>query len=52
MYAGNVRGAGLPDGCSRKLNYRTMVWWGFYAVAVEPASWWWTIIEPLLKSFP
>lgn len=28
-----------------------LVWWGFYLVAVEPASWWWTIIGPLLMSF-
>jgi len=28
-----------------------LVWWGFYAVAAEPTSWWWTIIGPLLMSF-
>ena len=28
-----------------------LVWWGFYLVAVEPTSWWWTIIGPLLMSF-
>lgn len=28
-----------------------LVWWGFYFVAVESGSWWWTIIGPLLMSF-
>ena len=28
-----------------------LVWWVFYAVAAETASWWWTIIGPLLMSF-
>jgi len=28
-----------------------LVWWGFYLVAAEPGSWWWTIIGPLLMSF-
>ena len=28
-----------------------LVWWGLYLVAVEPASWWWTIPGPLLMSF-
>ncbi len=28
-----------------------LVWWGFYLVAVEPSSWWWTIVSPLLMSF-
>ena len=28
-----------------------LVWWGFYLVAVEATSWWWTIIGPLLMSF-
>jgi steroid 5-alpha reductase family enzyme len=27
-----------------------VVWWGFYLVAVEPGSWWWTIVGPLLMS--
>jgi steroid 5-alpha reductase family enzyme len=28
-----------------------LVWWGFYFIAVDPSSWWWTIIGPLLMSF-
>ena len=28
-----------------------LVWWGFYCVAAESGSWWWTIIGPLLMSF-
>jgi steroid 5-alpha reductase family enzyme len=28
-----------------------LVWWGFYGVAAEPGSWWWTICGPLLMSF-
>ena len=28
-----------------------LVWWGFYLVAAESGSWWWTIIGPLLMSF-
>ena len=28
-----------------------LVWWGFYLVAVERSSWWWTIIGPLVMSF-
>jgi steroid 5-alpha reductase family enzyme len=28
-----------------------LVWWGFYLVAAESDSWWWTIIGPLLMSF-
>ncbi len=28
-----------------------LVWWGFYVVAAEPDSWWWTLIGPLLMSF-
>jgi steroid 5-alpha reductase family enzyme len=28
-----------------------LVWWGFYLVALESTSWWWTIIGPLLMSF-
>ena len=28
-----------------------LVWWGFYFISVEPGSWWWTIIGPLLMSF-
>ena len=28
-----------------------LVWWGLYLVAVEPASWWWTISGPILMSF-
>ncbi len=28
-----------------------LVWWGFYLVAFESTSWWWTIIGPLLMSF-
>jgi steroid 5-alpha reductase family enzyme len=27
-----------------------LVWWGFYLLAAEPGSWWWTIIGPLLMS--
>ena len=27
-----------------------LVWWGFYLVAAEPGSWWWTIIGPLLMA--
>jgi len=25
-------------------------WWGLYLLAVEPGSWWWTIVGPLLMS--
>jgi steroid 5-alpha reductase family enzyme len=28
-----------------------LVWWGFYLLAAEPRSWWWTIIGPLLMSW-
>jgi steroid 5-alpha reductase family enzyme len=28
-----------------------LVWWGFYLLAAEPGSWWWTIIGPLLMSW-
>jgi steroid 5-alpha reductase family enzyme len=28
-----------------------LVWWGLYLVAAEPASWWWTVVGPLLMSF-
>lgn len=28
-----------------------LVWWGFYLVSMEPNSWWWTVIGPLLMSF-
>lgn len=28
-----------------------LVWWGFYFMAVEAGSWWWTIVGPLLMSF-
>ena len=28
-----------------------LVWWGFYLLALQTASWWWTIIGPLLMSF-
>ena len=28
-----------------------LVWWGFYFISVESASWWWTIVGPLLMSF-
>lgn len=28
-----------------------LVWWGFYLVAAQAGSWWWTIIGPLLMSF-
>lgn len=28
-----------------------LVWWGFYMVAIESDSWWWTIIGPLVMSF-
>jgi steroid 5-alpha reductase family enzyme len=28
-----------------------LVWWGFYLVAAQPSSWWYTIIGPLLMSF-
>ncbi|TWU40912.1 DUF1295 domain-containing protein [Novipirellula artificiosorum] len=27
-----------------------LVWWGFYFVAVEPDSWWWTILSPIIMS--
>ena len=27
-----------------------LVWWGFYLLAAEPGTWWWTIIGPLLMS--
>jgi steroid 5-alpha reductase family enzyme len=28
-----------------------LVWWGFYLIAMESGSWWWTIVGPLLMSF-
>ncbi|QDU92509.1 DUF1295 domain-containing protein [Lignipirellula cremea] len=28
-----------------------LAWWGFYFFAVQPDSWWWTIVGPLLMSF-
>lgn len=28
-----------------------LVWWGFYLVAAQPESWWWTILGPALMSF-
>jgi steroid 5-alpha reductase family enzyme len=28
-----------------------LVWWGFYCLALESGSWWWTITSPLLMSF-
>jgi steroid 5-alpha reductase family enzyme len=28
-----------------------LIWWGFYLVAVESGSWWWTITGPLLMSY-
>ena len=28
-----------------------LVWWGFYLLAAEPKSWWWTILGPLLMSW-
>lgn len=27
-----------------------LVWWGFYCLAAESATWWWTILGPLLMS--
>ncbi|MCA9122414.1 MAG: DUF1295 domain-containing protein [Planctomycetales bacterium] len=27
-----------------------LVWWGFYFMAAQPDSWWWTIVGPLLMS--
>lgn len=27
-----------------------LVWWGLYMTTVESASWWWTILSPLLMS--
>lgn len=28
-----------------------LVWWGFYLVTVQAATWWWTLIGPLLMSW-
>lgn len=28
-----------------------LVWWGFFLVGFDAASWWWTILGPLLMSF-
>ncbi len=28
-----------------------LVWWGFYLIAVQSNSWWWTLVGPLLMSF-
>ncbi|MDA7979780.1 MAG: DUF1295 domain-containing protein [Pirellulales bacterium] len=28
-----------------------LVWWGLFLLAVEPQSWWWTILGPVLMSF-
>ena len=27
-----------------------LVWWGIYLVAMQPSSWWWTVVGPLLMS--
>ena len=38
---------------TRHPNYfgECLIWWGFYGMAVDSASWWWTMISPLLMSF-
>ena len=28
-----------------------LAWWGFFLLAAEPGSWWWTIAGPLLMSW-
>ena len=28
-----------------------LVWWGIYLVSLEPSTWWWTIVSPLIMSF-
>lgn len=50
--AGQVMNQGLWR-YTRHPNYfgDFLVWWGFYFVALEPNSWWWTMIGPLLMSF-